>query len=57
VQIGAGLSSGVAAGSFNFGDFDTMDFASGVFYRSWSNNSTSLDQDQFTARVQVNPLR
>jgi hypothetical protein len=39
VQIGAGLSSGIAAGGFNFGDYDTMDFANGTFYRSWGDNA------------------
>src|SRR5262249_4141389 len=39
VQIGAGLSSGLAAGSFNFGDYDTMDYAAGRFYRSWGDNT------------------
>jgi len=53
VQIGAGLSNGVGAGTFNFGDFDTMDFANGVFYRAWADNSTSSNQDPFTARVSV----
>jgi hypothetical protein len=39
VKIGAGLSNGVKAGNFNFGDYDTMDYANGVFYRSWADNT------------------
>jgi len=62
VQIGAGLSNGVAAGNFNFGDYDTMDYANGVFYRSWADNSSTVfqypnahlpDMTPATARVSV----
>src|SRR5262249_30931365 len=65
VQIGAGLSNGLSSGTggFNFGDYDTMDYNSGRFYRSWGdntnpsqltpqNNSTST-MDVGTARVDV----
>jgi hypothetical protein len=40
VQIGAGLSNGVAAGSFNFGDYDTMDFNNGHMVRTWADNTS-----------------
>src|SRR5262249_27462437 len=63
VQIGAGLSSGLAAGSFNFGDYDTMDYAAGRFYRSWGDNTnpsqltppnnSTTQMDVGTARVDV----
>jgi hypothetical protein len=64
-QIGAGLSDGVKMGSFNFGDYDTMDYANGAFYRSWADNTNpSLltppnghlnTPDPATARVDVIP--
>jgi hypothetical protein len=63
VQIGAGLSSGIAAGSFNFGDYDLMDYNNGRFYRSWGDNSnpsqitppnsSTTAMDAATARVDV----
>jgi hypothetical protein len=63
VQIGAGLSSGPAAGSSNFGDYDTMDYANGSFYRSWGDNANPSQltppntqgsrMDPATARVDV----
>jgi hypothetical protein len=65
VQISAGTSNATVAavGSFNFGDYDKMDFNSGVFYRSWSDNSNSTGDnpngtlnalDIYTAKVSVN---
>src|SRR5262249_15272106 len=63
VQIGAGLSSGLAAGSFNFGDYDTMDYYNGTFFRSWGDNTnpsqltppnnSTTQMDIGTARVDV----
>jgi hypothetical protein len=59
-QISAGSSNGHAAGSFNSGDFDTMDFTNGVMFRTWADNSPELvgnpdrpNMDMATARVQV----
>jgi hypothetical protein len=40
VQIGTGLSNANAASSFEFGDYDTMDFHAGRFYRSWADNAS-----------------
>jgi hypothetical protein len=39
IQISAGTSQGTAAGSFEYGDYDRMDFYAGVFYRTWADNS------------------
>jgi protocatechuate 3,4-dioxygenase beta subunit len=42
VQISAGTSNGHAGDpGFDYGDYDTMDFSHGVFYRSWADNSNS----------------
>ncbi len=63
VQIGAGLNCGTCAGGFNFGDYDTMDFAHGAFYRIWADNTNPsqltpinfsiTQQDPGIARVDV----
>jgi hypothetical protein len=62
VQISAGTSNGVAAGGFNFGDYDKMTFANGMFWRTWADNSNSTGdnpdgagsfQDIYTAKVTV----
>jgi hypothetical protein len=64
VQIATGLSNANQAGSFEFGDYDTMDFYGGVFYRTWADNASPStltppntdapgDQDMATARVEV----
>src|SRR5262249_37063177 len=43
VQIGAGLSDVALTGSGeDFGDYDTMDFYGGNFYRSWADNNRGL---------------
>lgn len=65
VQIGAALNCGLCAGIFNFGDYDTMDFAWGVFYRIWADNTdpsqlipvnlSLIFQDPGIARVEVYP--
>jgi Bacterial Ig-like domain (group 3) len=62
VQISAGTTNATVAavGSFNLGDYDKMDFASGVFYRTWGDNSNSTGNnpngtlnalDMYTAKV------
>jgi hypothetical protein len=67
VPISTGVSSGPAAGAYNLGGYDTMDFAGGVFYRVWADNSVgpgALDgnpgpgraTDLATARVAVTSL-
>jgi hypothetical protein len=43
VQIGNALDNGITGGSFNFGDYDTMDFVNGTFYRVWADNSSPSD--------------
>lgn len=40
VRISTGVSSGPAACCFDLGDYDTMDFSNGQFYRVWADNST-----------------
>src|SRR5262249_14347002 len=61
VQIGAGTSNGRQA-DFEWGDYDTMDFYGGVFYRTWADNSNSTSDnpdsiwssmDLYTAQVRV----
>jgi hypothetical protein len=64
IQISAGTSQGSvpADQGFDYGDYDTMDFNNGVFYRSWADNSNStLDNPNgtlhgtniYTAKVAV----
>lgn len=64
VQISVGTIDGTvsAAGTFNLGDYDKMDFNNGVFYRSWADNSNSTDDnpngagsalDIYTAKLTV----
>ncbi len=64
VQIATGLSNANTASSFEFGDYDTMDFYNGVFYRTWADNASPStltpsntdapgDQDMATAAVTV----
>jgi FG-GAP-like repeat len=63
VQIAQGMSDGLAD-SFNFGDYDKMDYFNGVFFRSWADNSNSTGDnpdgagsgfDIYTAPVTVTP--
>lgn len=66
VQISAGASSGwLANPTFNYGDYDLMDFSHGVMYRTWADNSNSTGDnpdgtaslDIYTAAVTVvNPV-
>lgn len=60
VQISTGTSDAALAGTFNFGDYDKMDFASGKFWRTWADNSNSTgdnpdgtfgNPDMYTAMV------
>ncbi len=64
VQIATGLSNANAASSFEFGDYDTMDYHAGRFYRAWADNASPStltptnadapgDQDLTVARVDV----
>jgi hypothetical protein len=64
VQIATGLSNANLASSFEFGDYDTMDYHAGRFYRTWADNASPStlvppntdapgDQDIATARVDV----
>jgi hypothetical protein len=64
IQIASGLSNANLAGSFEFGDYDTMDYYGGKFWRSWADNASPStlvppntdapgDQDQATASVTV----
>jgi hypothetical protein len=65
VPIATGISDAdLASSSFEFGDFDTMRFYGGAFYRSWADNASPstlsppntgapTDQDMATARVDV----
>jgi hypothetical protein len=64
IQIGSALSNANVAGSIEFGDYDTMDYTHGRFYRSWADNASPStltpantdapgDQDLATARVDV----
>jgi serine-aspartate repeat-containing protein C/D/E len=63
VQISAGTSNATLTGTgFDYGDYDTMDFTGGVFYRSWGDNSNSTGDNPngalhglnlYTARVTV----
>jgi hypothetical protein len=63
VQISAGASnSNLDEAAFNFGDYDTMDFSNGVFYRTWADNSNVTwdnpngagnDLNVYTARVSL----
>lgn len=43
VQISTGTTDATvgAAGTFNLGDYDKMDFRGGVFFRTWADNSNS----------------
>jgi hypothetical protein len=65
-QISTGVIDATTsgAGTFNYGDYDKMDFAKGVFYRSWADNSNSTSDnpagalgalDIYTAQVTVLP--
>jgi hypothetical protein len=62
VLISAGTSDATvgAVGSFDFGDYDKMDFAGGKFWRTWADNSNSTGDnpggaggtlDMYTAMV------
>jgi hypothetical protein len=62
VQISTGTTdaTAAAAGTFNLGDYDKMDFSHGAFYRTWADNSNSTGDnpngalnamDIYTARV------
>jgi hypothetical protein len=62
VKVSAGMSSGIAAGSFDFGDYSGLAFESGAFYPCWADNSNSTGDnpagaggafDMYTARVTV----
>jgi uncharacterized repeat protein (TIGR01451 family) len=62
VQISAGTSNAsVVDPSFNYGDYDTMDFHNGAMYRTWADNSNSTGDnpdgtkslDIYTAAVSV----
>ena len=60
VKISLGITNCIAASSFNCGDYDTMDFHGGYFYRIWADNSPELPgnpgrprHDTATARVRV----
>lgn len=64
VQISAGTTDATvpAAGTFNLGDYDKMDFRGGFFYRTWADNSNSTGNnpdgalnglDIYTAKVTV----
>jgi len=64
VQISKGAIDATTsgAGQFNYGDYDKMDFAKGVFYRTWADNSNSTSDnpagangalDIYTAQVTV----
>jgi hypothetical protein len=65
VMIATGLSdANVGNNSFEFGDYDTMDYHGGEFWRSWTDNASPStltpsntdapgDQDMATARVTV----
>src|SRR5262249_21669082 len=62
IQISAGTSQGTAAGSFEYGDYDRMDFYNGVFYRTWADNSNITSDNpngilhgmnMYTAKVTV----
>jgi hypothetical protein len=63
VQISAGTSDATLDGSGdNYGDYDTMDFSNGVFYRAWGDNSdvtwdnpngAGNDLNIYTARVSL----
>ena len=60
VLISLGTSDAALAGTFNFGDYDKMDFAGGKFWRTWADNSNSTgdnpdgtlgNPDMYTAMV------
>jgi hypothetical protein len=62
VRLSAALTNPLANGTFDSGDWDKMTFANGVFYRSWSDNSNSTNDnpagaggafDAYTARVSI----
>src|SRR6185312_5417345 len=64
VQISTGTIDATVSGAgfFNLGDYDTMAFVNGVFYRSWADNSNSTGDnpagslntfDTYTAAVTV----
>src|SRR5262249_50193616 len=65
IQISTGTSDGsMADPGFDYGDYDTMDFNSGSFYRSWADNSNStgdnpdgglnpITLDIYTAKVTI----
>jgi hypothetical protein len=66
VKISAGMTNTQvsAAGGFDFGDYDKMDFHAGVFWRAWTDNSNSTgdnpagtndDLDLYVAAVTVPP--
>jgi hypothetical protein len=65
VMVATGLSNAnLGNNSFEFGDYDTMDFYGGQFWRTWTDNASPStlvpantdapgDQDMATARVDV----
>jgi protocatechuate 3,4-dioxygenase beta subunit len=65
IQISNGASNASLAGSgIDLGDYDTMDFSNGVFYRTWADNSNSTSDNPngtlhqlntYTAKVTVGP--